>query len=980
MHQKLLWLLVVAGGGPLLIVGMVSVWLASSSLFEQASMQLDAVRELKRGQVQRYFDNRFKDLNVLTQNAATFQAGALSKLEAVRQSKRLEVERYLKNIEKQMLTFSQNRMVVEAMREFPGAFRNLNGENEISGERLSTMRERVREYYTQDFLTRYQAENEGAALDVDPLVDQLDANSVVAQYFYIAANPNPLGSKDALNRAQDRSAYSALHGQVHPVIRNYLNEFGYYDIFLVDSASGDIVYSVFKELDYSTSLKTGSVADSNMGEVFRLANEAGQEDPVVMVDFQQYWPSYEAPAAFVAAPVFEGTRKVGVAIFQFPVDRFNEIMSDRTGLGATGETYLVGSDFLMRSDSQMDPEHRSLVTSFKKPETGSIRTRAVEQGLGGQSGVGVIRGYRDAYVLSAWAPVQFGRNRWAILAEQEVAEAFNPKLESGVEFYAEYKGLYGYYDLFLINPDGHVFYTVEREADYGTNLLNGRYANSNLGRLTQRVIETGEAGFADFEPYAPSNGVPAAFIAEPVLDTNRKVQLVVALQLPLEAVDGIMQERTGMGETGETYLVGPDFRMRSNSYLDPVNHSVSASFAGTVEKNGVRTEASQSALQGTSGNEFVTDYNGNVVLSSFAPLDIRGTRWGVLAEIDRSEIIGKILPIPAAIVLLGAGLMSLLVLVAKRVSGDITNPLFESVDALQSIAEDGDLTVEVAVDQEDEVGKMADALKLMMLRLSEALSQVSSSAVEVLQGAESLSNAGHQLSERTTEQAASLEEVSSNLSLLSERTAQNAEIADKANSMAAFMNQSAESGNRQMGEFAGSMQAIRESTQNIQKIIAVISDIAFQTKMLAINASIEAARAGEHGKGFSVVAEEIQGLAKNTTDSADEIKKLIQASVLQVDSSNTIMEDTKHSLEEIVRLAAETASLMESIKSAASDQALGVNEINIAVEQMSVVTQENSQLAENNASTSNQLKGLASGLNQVVSQFRLGTQNKKLLS
>ncbi len=980
MHQKLLWLLVVAGGGPLLVVGVVSVWLASSSLFGQASLQLDAVRELKRTQVEQYFEDRFKDLNVLTQNAATFQAGALSKLEAVRQSKRLEVERYLQSIEKQMLTFSQNRMVVDAMRAFPEAFRELDTENEVTPERLAAMRERVREYYTQDFLTRYQRENEGATLEVDQLVDRLDADSVVAQYLYIANNPNPLGNKDALNRAQDRSAYSTLHEQVHPIIRSYLSEFGYYDIFLVDSGSGDIVYSVFKELDYGTSLKTGSVADSNIGEVFRRANEAGQTDPVVLVDFKQYWPSYQAPAAFVGAPVFEGSRKVGVAIFQFPVDRFNEIMSDRTGLGETGETYLVGADFLMRSNSQMDPVNRSLVTSFRKPAAGSVQTKAVQEGLAGQSGVGVIRGYRDTYVLSAWAPVQFGENRWAILAEQEVAEAFNPKLESGLEFYAEYKGLYGYYDLFLINPDGHVFYTVEREADFGTNLLTGRYADSNLGRLTQQVLETKQAGFADFRPYAPSNGAPAAFIAEPVLDAERQVQLLVALQLPLEAVDSIMQERTGMGETGETYLVGPDFRMRSNSYLDPINHSVSASFAGTVGKNGVRTDASQEALKGNSGSEFITDYNGNVVLSSYAPLNVQGVRWGILAEIDRAEIVWKILPIPAAIVLLGAGLMFLLVLVAKRVSGDITTPLFESVDALESIAKEGDLTVEVEVDQEDEVGKMADALKLMMLRLSEALGQVSNSALEVLQGAESLSTAGHQLSERTTEQAASLEEISSNLSLLSERTAQNADIAEKANSMAAFMNESAESGNQQMSEFSGSMQAIRESTQNIQKIIAVISDIAFQTKMLAINASIEAARAGEHGKGFSVVAEEIQGLAKNTTDSADEIKKLIQASVMQVDSSNNIMEDTKHSLEEIVRLAAETAALMESIKSAAADQALGVNEINIAVEQMSVVTQENSQLAETNASTSNQLKGLASGLNQVVSQFRLGSRNKKLLS
>ena len=93
--------------------------------------------------------------------------------------------------------------------------------------------------------------------------------------------------------------------------------------------------------------------------------------------------------------------------------------------------------------------------------------------------------------------------------------------------------MYGYYDLFLINPDGYCFYTAAKEADYQTNLVNGKYSTSNLGKLVRQVMQTKKAGFADFEPYEPSNGDPASFIAQPVLDRQGNVELVVALQMPL---------------------------------------------------------------------------------------------------------------------------------------------------------------------------------------------------------------------------------------------------------------------------------------------------------------------------------------------------------------------------------------------------------------------------------------------------------------
>ena len=166
-------------------------------------------------------------------------------------------------------------------------------------------------------------------------------------------------------------------------------------------------------------------------------------------------------------------------------------------------------------------------------------------------------------------------------------------------------------------------------------MMTGAYAKSNLGTLVKQVISTRSFGLADFAPYAPSNNEPAAFIAQPIVHGNT-IEVIVALQLSLQSINAIMQQRQGMGETGETYLVGKDKLMRSDSFLDPTHHSVQASFAHP-QKGSVNTEAANEALSGTNGRKIILDYNGNPVLSSYVPLKVGNTTWALIAEIDKAE-------------------------------------------------------------------------------------------------------------------------------------------------------------------------------------------------------------------------------------------------------------------------------------------------------------------------------------------------------
>lgn len=183
----------------------------------------------------------------------------------------------------------------------------------------------------------------------------LDAPEQALQSAYITDNPHPTGEKDKLYDAGTGSRYDQIHAQYHPWFHKLQQDRGYYDVFLFD-AEGNLIYSVFKELDYATNFATprsGEWASTDLGEVYRRAMQAPASAPIVFEDFAPYGPSADAPASFVARAVVDNSgERVGVLAFQMPVDEINALFSNILGLGETGEAFLLGSDRLLRNDSR----------------------------------------------------------------------------------------------------------------------------------------------------------------------------------------------------------------------------------------------------------------------------------------------------------------------------------------------------------------------------------------------------------------------------------------------------------------------------------------------------------------------------------------------------------------------------------------------------------------------------------------------------
>lgn len=247
--------------------------------------------------------------------------------------------------------------------------------------------------------------------------------TTILQRLYIHDNPHQTGRKEDLDRADDNSEYSTVHGRYHPVFRKILRQWGYYDIFLI-SPNGDLVYTVFKEPDFATNLVTGPWKDTDLGKAFRIVRDNPTAGFQTFLDFQPYAPSQGKPASFIASPVHDETGVlIGIIAFQMPIGRINNIMHVSIGMGESGETYIVGDDLLMRSDSRFSETSTILKTR--------VDTETVHKALAGESGVAVTLDYRGILVLSAFTPLHFMGSNWAIMAEIDRAEVLQPLYQTG---------------------------------------------------------------------------------------------------------------------------------------------------------------------------------------------------------------------------------------------------------------------------------------------------------------------------------------------------------------------------------------------------------------------------------------------------------------------------------------------------------------------------------------------------------------------
>jgi class 3 adenylate cyclase len=378
----------------------------------------------------------------LNAGQTALQERLVSQFASTRATKSLAIERYFTQLQKQVQTLSNDLMVMEATDALSRAYHQLNAKKLVGAYQRE-----IDQYYANTYVPSLRA-NVGQAGTAESYIPASPAARYV-QYFYVVRNPYPAAKRFMLADARDGSDYSKVHARYHRVLRDYVEKFGFSDMLLVDGDTGDVIYTVEKQSDFGSNVYSGPFHQTNLAGAARDSHKAAFSDYVKLEDFEHYLPAEGAPEAFIASPIIYQARHVGELLFALQVDAIDRIMTDdrhwkEAGLGETGQSYLVGSDYWMRSNDRFlleNPQRylqmlraqkvseaevqriQRLNTSILQHE---VKTSAVEAALQGKSGTTVIHDPLGQEQINSYSPLNIQGLKWVIVTEQGVEETRAP--------------------------------------------------------------------------------------------------------------------------------------------------------------------------------------------------------------------------------------------------------------------------------------------------------------------------------------------------------------------------------------------------------------------------------------------------------------------------------------------------------------------------------------------------------------------------
>jgi len=539
---------------------------------------------------------------------------------------------------------------------------------------------------------------------------------------------------------------------------------------------------------------------------------------------------------------------------------------------------------------------------------------------------------------------------------------------------------FGLGNLLLVSLDGQVIMTsnIDKKGDYlGRNLVGGKYKGSALSKCAQSAIaDTSGKLFYSKYFYNEVTKKAAAFLCikqfaefDHLSEGIKKGEPmgVIVTALDINGIKKEMNQRVGMGETGQSYLVGEDHLLRSDLFINKLEFNVDKSL---LSKNIINTESINLALKGESGNHVIKDPNNLEVISSYQPIKAFGVNWAVITEIQLSEILAPIENMMLFVLLVAAGVLLATFFIGLMISKAMVNPIVSANNILSQVSE--------------RVLDNSKKSKENSTNLSQGSDQIASAIQETVSTLDELSSTVSRNLENV--------ESSSLKSKESQEVAQNGKVAisDMVSAMD-DINESNENVVIEMNNISSKINEIIDVINEIGSKTQVINDIVFQTKLLSFNASVEAARAGEHGKGFAVVAEEVGSLATASGTAANEISTLLTDSINKVEA---IVKETNEKIGDISSIGRDKVSVgtdkanecgeilnqilenvigvnekVSEITHASNEQATGIREVTSAMNQLDEMSNSTASISTEAMKSSEELSDDSTSLLEILNDL-----------
>lgn len=417
-------------------------------------------------------------------------------------------------------------------------------------------------------------------------------------------------------------------------------------------------------------------------------------------------------------------------------------------------------------------------------------------------------------------------------------------------------------------------------------------------------------------------------------------------------------EQLVIGETGALFCADDTLTIKIHSKIESINSTLPQDFSKTFEdKKGIINYV----------------FNGEDRVAAYTTLTYRP--WVLGISMTKQEIEKDNVRVVRAIIIISLVSIIIMAILVSLFIKSITTPLGLITGLSKEIA-DGDLrTTKQKIHRKDELGELSNAFVAMRKKLVATIHKVEDSANQISAAAKELAEQNTDLSRRTESQAASIEETSASMNEISNNIRQSSNDSVNGNKMIMDSKDSIENAGNIISETTKNIEEVHEASSKIKDITKIIEDIAFQTNILALNASVEAARAGEQGKGFAVVASEVRNLAQTTQTSVKSITDLIENVYNKIDKATETARESQTIFVEIQNKIDEASTMMQNISHSAVEQQSGIDQIKIAIEEMDTTTQRNAALVEEATASADVLFSQSKELMDAIHIFQLPENN-----